>query len=255
MKDKNKKPKKFVKVKITFSILLGLILLMCVGMGGYLSDYYHSKSTLSEYQEKYENDGNTQITEEDQIITIKSESTNRTGIIFYPGGKVEYTAYVPLLVKFAEKGYTCYLPKMPGNLAVFGINKADEIISEQKDINTWYIGGHSLGGAMSSSYASTNEKKLAGIFFLGAYPSSDLSQTNLKMISLVGSKDQIINKENYEKNKVNAPENSIYETIDGGNHGGFGDYGVQKADGEPSISGEEQQKITAEKIDKFIQAN
>ena len=36
-----------------------------------------------------------------------AEST--TGFIFYPGGKVEYTAYEPLMYSLASKGIFCIL--------------------------------------------------------------------------------------------------------------------------------------------------
>lgn len=38
------------------------------------------------------------------------------GLIFYPGGKVEHTAYAPLLYACAEKGILCALIEMPGNV-------------------------------------------------------------------------------------------------------------------------------------------
>lgn len=41
-------------------------------------------------------------------------------LIFYPGAKVEYTAYVPLLHQIAEQGIDIFLVKMPGSYAQFG---------------------------------------------------------------------------------------------------------------------------------------
>ncbi len=40
------------------------------------------------------------------------------GFIFYPGGKVEHTAYAPLLHACAERQILCVLIRMPYNLAV-----------------------------------------------------------------------------------------------------------------------------------------
>ena len=39
------------------------------------------------------------------------------GFIFYPGGKVEYTAYIPLMQALSEHGVTCVLVEMPFHLA------------------------------------------------------------------------------------------------------------------------------------------
>ncbi|MBS5417627.1 hypothetical protein C7U55_03425 [Faecalibacillus faecis] len=39
------------------------------------------------------------------------------GIIFYPGAKVENTAYLPLLEQLERKGYSCYLVNKPFKMA------------------------------------------------------------------------------------------------------------------------------------------
>lgn len=241
------KKRKLSKLKIALLIVICIFLTLGIVFGVYVSQYYHSKSTFAEYQKKYKVD----ISEENSVITLKGVNENGIGIIFYPGGKVEYTAYIPLLAQLAEQGYDCYLPKMPCNLAVFGINKADKIIATHTDVKKWYIAGHSLGGAMASSYASKNSDKLAGIIFLGAYPASDLSQTKLAMLSIVGTKDQVVNRDKLESSKSNAPKDAKYHTLEGGNHADYGDYGVQKGDGEATITREEQIGQTAEWMESF----
>ena len=40
--------------------------------------------------------------------------------------------------------------------------------------------------------------------------------------------------------KINVPSNPLYFEIEGGNHAGYGNYGVQKGDGTTTISGDEQ---------------
>jgi hypothetical protein len=244
---KRNQKKSFSTMKIIISILLSISLIIIIGVSVYLSDYYHSRLSLDEYQQEY----SVSIIENNSIISLKSNIDNGIGIIFYPGGKVEYTAYIPLLEPLAERGYTCFILKMPGNLAVFGIDKADKIIKDNPTIDTWYIAGHSLGGAMASTYVSNNDMKIKGIIFLGAYPSTNLSTTNLTMLSIVGSNDEVVNKEKYESSRTNAPNIAYYNTIDGGNHAGFGDYGEQKGDGVATIRGSEQIDQTIELIDEF----
>ena len=72
------------------------------------------------------------------------------GLIFYPGSKVENTAYAPLLHDLSEDGILCVLVKMPCNLAVLGMNAADGIPECFPEVTDWYIDGHSLGGAMAA---------------------------------------------------------------------------------------------------------
>ena len=237
--------------KIFLISLLGCVIIL-VGISFiYLSDYYHSNQSLEEYQ----NVSSLSIEETDSVITIKGESSNGIGIIFYPGGKVEYTAYIPLLEKIASEGYTCFLPKMPGNLAVLDSDKADEIIKENKEIQTWYLAGHSLGGAMASDYVGKHPEEVKGLILLGAYPIADLSKTEVAMLSVVGSLDEVVNRERLKSSKDFAPKNAIYKVIDGGNHAYYGDYGKQKGDGEAKITPEEQLVETTTAIVDFCKNN
>ena len=236
------------KLKITGLVVLIVILVIFGGSLIYISDYYHSTEDLAYYQLN----SVVNVQEEDSLIIVGDADNASTGIVFYPGGKVEYTAYIPLMEEIAKKGYVCFIVKMPGNLAVFGLNKADIVIEKYSEIQNWYIGGHSLGGAMASSYAEKNPDQLSGIFFLGAYPSSDLSGTDLKMISIVGSEDKVLNREKYQENKINAPIDAEYIEIVGGNHANFGNYGDQDGDGNATITWEEQIKETAEAITNWI---
>ncbi|MBO5842273.1 MAG: alpha/beta hydrolase, partial [Clostridia bacterium] len=48
-------------------------------------------------------------------------------LIFYPGGKVEHTAYAPLLRQLAAQDILCILLEMPFDLAVLDPNAADGI--------------------------------------------------------------------------------------------------------------------------------
>ena len=56
----------------------------------------------------------------------------------------------------------------------------------------------------------------------------------------------------YIKSKNRLPQTFEQEFIFEGNHSGFGSYGKQVGDGERSMSDRRQQKITSEKIAKFI---
>jgi len=232
------------KLKIAGIVVLMLIIAIVVASFIYVSDYYHSTRTISQYQET----STVSVTEENSIIIVGDIQNASKGIIFYPGAKVEYTAYIPLMEEIAKSGYVCFIVKMPGNLAVFGINKADDIIGKYKGIKSWYIAGHSLGGAMASAYAEKKSEKLDGIILFGAYPSSDLSKTDLRLLSIVGTKDKVLNRVKYESSKTNAPPYAEYYEIDGGNHAQYGDYGKQAGDGQATISREEQIKAAAKLV-------
>jgi dienelactone hydrolase len=174
-----------------------------------------------------------------------------TALIFYPGGKVEYTAYEPLMIKMAQKGILCILPKMPFNLAVFDINAANKYIPGYPKIVHWYVGGHSLGGSMAASYASKNGDKVEGLILLASYSTADLSSDRMRVLSIYGSKDGVLNKKSYLDNKSNLPVDYTEILLQGGNHAGFGCYGPQHGDGKADITSEQQQTETALDVAEF----
>lgn len=175
-----------------------------------------------------------------------------TGLIFYPGGKVEYTAYKPLMEVCASKGIMCVLVKMPFNLAIFDTDAADGVRAQFPEIKHWYIGGHSLGGAAGAMNASKHPDEYDGLILLASYSSKDISKTSLKVLSVYGSQDKVLKAEDYNKYKSNLPDSFREVVIEGGCHSYFGMYGAQKGDGTPTVSNGEQINKTAEEITKFI---
>lgn len=171
-------------------------------------------------------------------------------LIFYPGGKVEAQSYAPLLHELALQGVDCALAEMPLRFAFLGIHRADNIMAELS-YDGCYLGGHSLGGAMAAVYAAEHPE-LRGLVLLAAYPTKDLPE-NLAVLSLFGSRDQVVSREKIAQGKDFVPGSYTELEIPGGNHAQFGSYGLQKGDGEAQIPAREQQQITAAQILSFIQ--
>ena len=183
-------------------------------------------------------------------VSVFAPMNAEAGLIFYPGGKVECDAYVPLMVALAERGILCVLVEMPFNLAVFGVNRADGITDSISYIDNWYIGGHSLGGSMAGSYLSKNADAFDGLVLLGSYSTADVKSE--RVLSVFGSEDTVMNSEKYERYRSNLPADLTEYIIDGGCHAYFGMYGEQEGDGKASITPAEQIAITAEIIADFM---
>jgi dienelactone hydrolase len=243
LKDKNKR-KKFIWLTSIFTILL----IIFVACAIYLGTYYHADlDAIEAFSSQHA------ITQRvNDNLTIFEPQSAKTGLIFYPGGKVEHSAYIPLMQECASRGILCVLVKMPFNLAVFDIKAADGIREQFPQIESWYIGGHSLGGSMAASYLEKNKDNFDGLILLGSYSTADLSSTNLKVLSIYGSEDKVLNMEKYDKNKSNLPSDYTQLIIQGGCHAYFGMYGAQKGDGNPSISNIEQIEQTALAISQLI---
>lgn len=227
-----------------------VIIFLTLGCFLYVSDYYPADTgAIDAFSADVSVSG--QVPQKGMIVYAPEEA--EAGLIFYPGGKVEYTAYEPLMMACAEKGILCILLEMPGNLAVLNPNAADGVIEQYPEIENWYIGGHSLGGSMAANYAAKHSSELDGLILLGAYSTSDLKDTYLKVLSVYGSEDRVLNAEKYAENKKNLPEDFTEVIINGGCHAGFGMYGTQDGDGVPELSSEAQIQITSEEIYRFAE--
>ncbi len=109
------------KKKIVLPLLAGVILLITTLW--YVNDYYHTDENVQEYLQTKET---VSVTEMSAGLYLDGPG-DYAAMIFYPGAKVEYTAYLPLLSDLAEQGIDCFLIKMPCNLAFFGQNKAKRL--------------------------------------------------------------------------------------------------------------------------------
>ncbi len=228
------------KIIISLIALVGTLAILFGGFYIYTLDYYRADDFALQM---FSSNTATIETLGDMIVfhPINPPET-KTGLIFYPGGKVEAAAYVPLLKKISQEGITCVLITMPFNLAVFDVNAADKVFDKFPDIQEWYLGGHSLGGAMASSYVKNKSDKLEGLILLGAYPIND---SDIPTIAIYGSEDLGL-----DKSKLEETENKL--EIAGGNHAYFGNYGEQKGDGTASITREYQQTLTVEALVDFM---
>ncbi len=239
----NSKRKVLVSVFTTIAVLFVLVGAFFI----YCGIYYHAdKDAVNSYVES-QNITREQI--DKNTIVFKGDTVS-AGLIFYPGGKVEWAAYEPLMAACAKRGIFCVLVKMPLNLAIFKSNAAKGIKEKYPEIKDWYLGGHSLGGSMAASYLSKNINDYKGIVFLGSYSTADISSSIV--LSIYGSEDKVMNKKNYDKNKSNLPSNFTERIIQGGCHAYYGMYGYQRGDGTPTISNIEQIEITADYILDFI---
>jgi hypothetical protein len=235
-------------LKIVLVSLALFLLALAVASAIYLGTYYRADyAAIGEFLPE----GTTYREEPDGRIVFAPEDAT-VGVIFYPGGKVEHRSYIPLMAALAEKGVLTVLVEMPFRLAVFDVDAAKGVQDEYAQIETWYIGGHSLGGSMAASYLEKHQSDYAGLILLGSYSTADLSETNLSVLSVYGSENGVMNREKYRENLKNLPLDFAESVIDGGCHAGFGMYGAQKGDGTPRISAAEQIGQTAKAIVDWI---
>ncbi len=240
------------KHKKLWITLIAVGLVPAVFAGGcalYLADYYPAdEAAIATFAEEFDID----YTTVDDNLTVFAPEGATKGLIFYPGGKVEHTAYLPLLQACAQKGILCVLVEMPGNLAVLDSNAADGIPELYPQIREWYIGGHSLGGSMAASYLANHTNEFSGLLLLGAYSTADLSDSKCSVLSVYGSEDLVMNREKYAENLRNLPADFTEQILQGGCHAYFGMYGAQDGDGIPTLSNREQIRQTVAAIVSWL---
>ena len=232
-------------------LIVGLVLVILFsGVAIYLGKVFKANTeAIYAYNTKYIENVETKELEEG-VTAYVPEGEIKAGLVFYPGARIEYTAYEPLLNACAEEGIVCIVIEMPQNLAFFGINEGVDATKHFPEVEIWYIGGHSLGGTMAAFCASDNEDLFSGVILLASYSTKDIS--NLEVLSVYGTNDKILNTQNYNNNKDNLPNNLVEHVIDGGNHAYFGMYGKQDGDGKATISNAEQINEAAQEIVNFI---
>ncbi len=231
------------RIEQTFNLIAQICILLGVVIIWYGSNYYHADEEAIACLDGTQTVAVTKV----RNGYLFDGSGTEEALVFYPGAKVEYTAYAPLMMELAEEGTDCFLIEMPYNLAVFGINRADRVISKY-DYDRWYVGGHSLGGSMSASYAAKHEDELAGCIMLAAYSTKDLG--DLPTLVVYGSEDGVLNMGALAEGREHSADYTEV-CIEGGNHADFGSYGEQARDGVATISREEQWEQTVEAVAEF----
>ena len=209
-------------------------------------DYKPDSEALSALESK----SGVTVTKADGWYFFDGSGTD-TAIIFYPGAKVEAEAYAPMMHELAERGVDCFLPEMRFDLAIFDIDKANEIKANYS-YSRWYLAGHSMGGAAAANYCAENSDNADGLILMAAYSVKELDDS-LSVLSVYGSEDGVLNMDNYSADKANLPAGAEELVIGGGNHGQFGSYGEQRGDRRAGITAKSQRLQTEDAVIKMIE--
>jgi len=233
-------------MKILKWALIGLTALLLVAVVGFTVWAYTPLGPSDEALAALNSDASVSVTTRPWLVFTPAGTAPRTGFILYPGGRVDARSYAPQARAIAEKGYLVVIPPMPFNLAVFGVNKADAVIAAHPEIARWAVGGHSLGGAMASSYLFRSGADDVGLVLWAAYPAGDsLADRAIPATSIYGTADGVATPDEVLAGRALLPADARFVPIEGGNHAQFGSYGPQPGDNPATISAAEQQAQAA----------
>ena len=233
-------------MKRRYKILLAIPLIIAVILVGFVIWAETPPSPMPEAYDSLKSDSVVTVSIDNWLVFAPVSPNISTGFIIYPGGRVDFRSYAPAAHSIAAEGYLVIIPKMPLNLAVFGVGTANDIIRHYPDISSWAIGGHSLGGTMAAQFAFENPSKIKGLVLWASYPASgtDLSKNNLMVTTIHGSNDGLVSTAQIDDSIKLLPSSTVRVEIAGGNHAQFGWYGDQAGDNPAPITRESQQNQT-----------
>lgn len=197
-----------------------------------------------------DSDSSVTVTQRAYIIFQPKRVEPTTGFIFYPGARVDPRAYAVPLREIAEEGNLVILLLAPLNLAMLDVNAAEGPIAAFPSIQSWAVGGHSLGGTAAALFASTHD--VDGLVLWASYPGNgSLRDSGVRVVSIYGTQD-ISSMSAFEDRRALLPPDTEYIMIDGGNHAQFGDYGAQSGDNEATIARLDQQRQAVDGTVPFL---
>ena len=172
-------------------------------------------------------------------IATAAEPT--TGLVLYTGGKVPPAAYAPPARAIAEQGFLVAIVPAPLDLAILDTNAAAAVIVDHPNIEAWAVGGHSLGGASAALFVDGHPDLVDGLALWASYSSADLSDDDVRVLSVYGSLDAGVASFTDPTNVAKLGTNVTTDVIDGGNHEQMGWYTGQPNDPPATISRQAQQ--------------
>ncbi|MBO4835164.1 MAG: hypothetical protein J5483_03545 [Lachnospiraceae bacterium] len=251
----NKEIRKKGRGKVALILIAVVILLAITCFKIYVDNDYEPLHTHDEYQQLT----SVEIQFSDNVIALedmeRDGDAKKTGFIFYGDDKIQRECYLPLMIALSNQGYSVYLPTTFGNIPILNLEGAEYVSRTYPHVKNWYIVAHGKACPVAAKYAASHSSKLKGLIFLGGYSRTDLSDKNLKLLSITGSRDTILDQGVYVTMKTNDPQNTVYLEIEGGNHTGFTDTFLIRKDSEAAISSDEQIQLTATAIESFVTAH
>jgi hypothetical protein len=190
----------------------------------------------------------------DSVVIAPTDGGSQEGLVFIPGAKVDPYAYLATLSGTVEEtGMTVVITKPVLNLAFFDQRSLETFTAVAPEVDTWFVGGHSLGGVRACMYAADDD--VAGLVLFGSYCASAVTDPDLPVLSLSGSEDRLSTPEKIDDTASLLPEDTTFVRIEGASHASFGAYGAQPGDGVPTLSAADSARAITEALSEFVTTN
>ncbi len=236
-------------------IFIAVFIILILSLTGFTVWASTPARPMSQVALALQSDAQVKVSENPWLVFQPANRQASTGFIFYPGGRVDYHAYAPEARAIAAQGFLVVIVPMPLNLAVFAPDQAKDVMNAYPGIQTWAIGGHSLGGSMAAHFAAQNPDQVQGLVLWASYPagSDSLAQKDVQVISIYGTLDGLATPQKIDASRALLPPDTQWVAIEGGDHAQFGWYGPQSGDNPAAISRDEQQSQVISATVQFLQ--
>ncbi len=169
-------------------------------------------------------------------VVLTPDAPNGSGLVYLAGARVEPAAYASKLSGLVEAGITVVIARPTLNFAIAETRPLADFEALAPDVDTWFVGGHSLGGVKACLYAAEDPDGLAGLVLFGSYCSADISASDLPVLTLSATEDGLSTPAKIADAARLLPASAQLVSLPGAAHAQFGDYGAQPGDGTPTAT-------------------
>jgi hypothetical protein len=180
-----------------------------------------------------------------------SLNSDKRGLVFFAGARVEPAAYAAKLSGVARNGTTVVIVRPILGFGILEWRPIQTFTALAPGVESWLVGGHSLGGVRACQYvadqlgtaqesgaaasgADSGDVALDGLVLVGSYCATDIVHSDVAVLSLSGSADGLSTPDKIDGARPLLPASTTFVEIAGASHASFGDYGVQPGDGKPT---------------------
>ena len=190
-----------------------------------------------------------------EIVLEPTGQASDTGVLFQPGALVDARAYVAVLRPLAEAGFTVVIPKQPLGIAFLALGAFDGASAQHPGVDTWVLGGHSLGGTVAAIEASgADPATVAGLLFFASYPADDMIDAPFAVLSISGTEDALATPAKIDESRATLPPTAEFVVIEGASHAQFGAYGLQAGDGVALIGDDDAREPIGAAALEFVES-
>jgi hypothetical protein len=174
-------------------------------------------------------------------VDDNSSASGERGLVFFAGARVEPSAYAAKLSGVARAGMTVVIVRPVLGFGILEWRPFDAFTALAPGVDSWLVGGHSLGGVRACQYIADRETNTTaaaqgdvapdGLVLIGSYCAADVADSGVAALSISGGTDGLSTPDKIADARHLLPTSTAFVEIAGANHASFGDYGVQPGDG------------------------